>query len=76
MDNGGENNLLHKILPREIMFNCHPCCSCEKGNLEHKHRIIICILHKWESLDKHNNRDLIIINDFVNAYYSKKFNRL
>ena len=66
MDNGGENNLLHTILTREIMFNCHPCYSGEKGTLENKQRIIICILHKSESLDKYNNKDLIIINDFVN----------
>ena len=59
-------NINIRILPKEIMFNYSPCCSGEKGTLANENRIIICILHKWESLDKYNNKYLIIINDFVN----------
>ena len=76
MDNGGENNMLHEILPRETMFNCHPYCSGEKGTLENKHRIVRRIFHKSESLDKYSNSDLIVLNKFVNNYYSKTFQRL
>ena len=76
MDNGGENNLLHEILPKEIMFNCHPYCSGEKGTLENVHRILRRIFYKSESLDKYKNKDLKIVNKFVNNYYSKVFNRI
>lgn len=76
MDNGGENNKLHEILPRDIMFNCHPYCSGEKGTLENKHRIVRRILKKSVSLDAYKNEDLIQVNKFVNNYYSETFNQL
>ena len=76
MDNGGENNKLHKILPREIMFNCHPYCSGEKGTLENRHRLIRRILPKSHSLDAYTNKDLEVVEEFVNNYYSEVFNRI
>lgn len=76
MDNGGENNLLHEILPREIMYNCHPYSSGEKGTLENKHRILRRVIPKGISLDNYSKSDLPILNSFINNYYSKTFNRI
>ena len=76
MDNGGENNKLHEILPREILFNCHPYCSGEKGTLENTHRLIRRIFTKFNSLDGHTNKDLKAVSKFVNNYYSKVFKKL
>ena len=45
MDNGGENNLLHKIINREKTFNCHPYSFSEKGILENKHWILKMTKH-------------------------------
>lgn len=76
MDNGGENNLLHEIVPKDKMYNCDPYCSGQKGTLENKHRIVRRIIPKSVSLDKYNNDDLKIVNNFVNNYYSKVFHRI
>ncbi len=76
MDNGGENNLLHEVIDKSKLFNCHPYSSGEKGTLENKHRIVRRIFKKSTSLDKYTNEDLIHLNKFVNNYYSKVFNRI
>lgn len=76
MDNGGENNLIGTIIENSKLFNCHPYNSGEKGTLENKHRILRRIFKKSESLNCFNNNDLISVNQFVNNYYSKTFNRI
>lgn len=76
MDNGGENNMLHEIISRDKMFNCHPYCSREKGTLENKHRIVRRVIPKGKSLDFYTNEDLVILNQFVNNYYSEIFQRV
>lgn len=73
MDNGGENNKLHEIIDQSKLFNCRPYCSGDKGSLENIHRLVRRIIPKGESMDKYENKDLDIIMDFVNNYYSGKY---
>lgn len=76
MDNGSETKLLHELLPTSKLFNCHAYCSGEKGTLENRHRIVRRLIPKYVSLDKYKCSQIAIVQNFVNKYYSKKFNRL
>lgn len=76
MDNGGENNMIWKVVDKSKLFNCYAYCSGQKGTLENKHRILRRIFKKSESLNNYTNNDLVIANKFVNNYYSKTFNRI
>ncbi len=74
MDNGGENNLIHTVVDETKLYNCHAYCSGEKGTLENKHRIVRRVIPKGISLDNYSEKDLPILNRFINTYYSAKFN--
>ena len=76
MDNGGENNLLHTVVDESKLYNCHAYCSGEKGTLENKHRLIRRIIKKGESIDTYTQTNINVISEFVNNYYSKRFNRI
>ena len=75
-DNGGENNLLHWVVQRSKIYNCRPYCSGDKGTLENTHRIVRRLIAKSESLNDLSSRDVQTIINFVNDYYSEKFNRV
>ena len=76
INNGEENNLLHEIIDREKIFNCYPYISGEKETLENEHRILRKVIPKGISLDNHSKKDLSILNNFINNYFSKVFNRI
>ncbi|WP_322959053.1 IS30 family transposase [Mycoplasmopsis cynos] len=40
VDNGKENVLIHKIIPKERLFKCLPYNSWQKGSIENMHRLI------------------------------------
>lgn len=76
MDNGLENNELHTVVNANDLYNCRAYCSGDKGTIENMHRRIRQVIKKGISIDSLSNEDIHILQNFVNNYYSKTFDRL
>lgn len=68
VDNGKENVLLHKIIPKERLFKCLPYSSWQKGSIENMHRLIRYFIPKGKSLDNYTQEEIDFMMEWINNY--------
>nr|WP_322958782.1 IS30 family transposase [Mycoplasmopsis canis]WQQ12088.1 IS30 family transposase [Mycoplasmopsis canis]WQQ12201.1 IS30 family transposase [Mycoplasmopsis canis]WQQ12300.1 IS30 family transposase [Mycoplasmopsis canis]WQQ12392.1 IS30 family transposase [Mycoplasmopsis canis] len=68
VDNGKENVLLHKIIPKERLFKCLPYSSWQKGSIENMHRLIRYFIPKGKSLDNYTQEEIDFLMEWINNY--------
>jgi IS30 family transposase len=65
-----------KAIDKNKLFNCDAYNSGQKGTLENKHRILRHIIPKGVSINQYSDQKIKKLVNFVNCYYSKRFNIL
>ncbi|SYV97253.1 transposase, partial [Mycoplasmopsis edwardii] len=64
VNNGKENVLLHKIIPKEKLFKFLPYNSCQKGFIENMLRLIRHFIPKVKGLDSYTQEEIDIMMEW------------
>ncbi|AMD81103.1 hypothetical protein AXW82_00815 [Mycoplasmopsis canis PG 14] len=67
-DNGKENFLLNKIMPKERLSECLSYSSWQKGSAKNMHRLIRYFIPKGKSLDSYTQEEIDFMTEWINNY--------